>query len=70
MPSDSKHKPGIGQTVAVVAVAAVALIVSLLVVPPFARAAGLFEKHIDYATAAAAFIIVVIATRRLKSLKK
>ena len=69
-PPQSVQKPGIGQTVMVVAIAAVALIVSLLVVPPFARAAGLFEKHVDLATAAAAFIIVVIATRRLKSLRK
>jgi hypothetical protein len=70
MASDSKQKPGIGQTVMVVAIAAVAIIASLLVVPPLARAAGLFEKHIDYAIVAAAFIIVVIATRRLRSLKK
>jgi hypothetical protein len=61
---------GIGRIAMVVVLTLAALVVALLVVPPFARAAGLFEKHVDYATAAVAFIIVVIATRRLKSLRK
>jgi hypothetical protein len=45
----------------------VALIAALIVVPPFARAAGLFEKHVGYATAAVAFLIVIVAVRCIKS---
>ena len=41
-----------------------------VVVPPLARAAGLFEQHVGYATAAAAFLIVVVAVRRLRSLNR
>jgi hypothetical protein len=67
MQSNGNQKPGLGRIAMTIALTLVALVVALLVVPPFARAAGVFEKHVDYVTAAAAFIIVVIATRRLKS---
>ena len=45
-----------------------ALLASLIVVPWLAREAGLHEQHVNYATAAAAFLIVVVAVRRIKSL--
>jgi hypothetical protein len=66
-PPQPSRALGIGRIAMVVALTLVALIVALLVVPPIAREAGLFEKHVDLATAAVAFVIVVIATRWLKS---
>ena len=66
-PPQASRALGIGRIVMVVALTLVALVVALLVVPPFARSAGVFEKHVDYVTAAVSFVIVVIATRWFKS---
>jgi hypothetical protein len=62
------HKPSFFQYALVIGVAVAALIAAMLVVPPLARAAGLFEQHVGYATAGAAFLIVLVAVRRLRSL--
>ena len=64
------HKPSFFQYALVIGVAVAALIAAMLVVPPLARAAGLFEQHVGYATAAAAFLIGVVAVRWLRSLNK
>lgn len=58
------------QTILVIVVTIIALMTALIVVPPLARQAGLFEQHVGYATAAAAFLIVFAAVRWLKSLNQ
>ena len=64
------HKPSFFQYALVIGVAVVGLIAAIVVVPPLARAAGVFEQHVGYATAAAAFLIVLVAVRRLRSLNQ
>lgn len=68
MQTGGPSKSLLGQKIMVIAAAIVALIVSLVVVPPIALRAGLFEKHVGYATAAVAFLIVIVAVRWFKSL--
>lgn len=70
MQTDNLWQSRVVQTIVTIVVAIVALIAALILVPPFARDIGVFEKHVDYATAAAAFVIVFIAARRLKALNQ
>lgn len=70
MQTDSFLQSRTAQTIMVIALAIVALMVALVVVPPLALRAGVFEKHVGYVTAAAAFVIVFFAARRVKSLNR
>ena len=53
-----------------VAMSVFALFVAFIVVPMIAKAAGLHEQHVNYATAGVAFLIAIVATRWAKSLNK
>jgi hypothetical protein len=66
----SGNRLGLGDILRVVAMAAVALLFTLIFVPKFAERVGVKDQHIDYVVAAAAFLIVVGAVRYAKSLSK
>ena len=64
------RKPSIARFGLVIALGALALLASFIVVPAFARQSGLHEQHVNYVLAVAALLIGIITTRSIKSLKK
>ena len=64
------RKPSIARFGLVIALGALALLASFIVVPAFARQSGLHEQHVNYALAVAALLIGIVTTRSIKSLKK
>ena len=68
MQAGSGNKLGIGDTLRVAAMAAVALLFVLIFVPKFAERIGVKDQHIGYVLAAAAFLVVAGSVRYAKSL--
>ena len=66
----SGNRLGLGDILRVVALAAVALLFTLIFVPKFAERVGVKDQHIGYVMAAAAFLIMVGAVRYARSLSK
>ena len=64
------RKPSIARFGLVIALGALALLASFIVVPAFARQSGLHEQHVNYVLAVAALLIGIVTTRSIKSLKK
>ena len=64
------RKPSIARVGLVIALGALALLASFIVVPTFARQSGLHEQHVNYVLAVAALLIGIVTTRSIKSLKK
>ncbi len=64
------NKLGLGRIMLLGAMCVLALFAAFIVVPIIAESSGLNEKHVNYAVAAVAFLIVIVATRRVKSLNK
>jgi uncharacterized membrane protein (DUF485 family) len=64
------RKPSAARFALVIVVGMLALLASFIVVPAFARQAGLHEQHVNYALAVAALLIGIITTRSIKSLRK
>ncbi len=64
------RKPSVARFMLVVALGVLALLASFIVVPAFAKQAGLHEQHVNYALAVAALLIGIVTTRSIKSLKK
>ena len=64
------RKPSIARFGLVIALGALALLASFIVVPAFARRSGLHEQHVNYALGVAALLIGIVTTRSIKSLKK
>ena len=64
------RKPPIARFGLVIALGALALLASFIVVPAFARQSGLHEQHVNYVLAVAALLIGIVTTRSIKSLKK
>jgi len=64
------RKPSIARFGLVIALGALALLASFIVVPAFARQSGVQEQHVNYLLAVAALLIGIVTTRSIKSLKK
>ena len=64
------RKPSVFRYALVIALGVLALLASFIVVPAFAREAGLHEQHVNYALAVAALLIGIVTTRSIKSLTK
>ena len=64
------RKPTALHFAGVIALAVVAMIAALVLVPAFARQSGLHERHWNYAMAAVALLIGIVTTKWIRSLQR